>query len=221
MLQTHEQTVKWQLSKKESLVLMLCGRDDTGKTATTAHTCPAAAASSQLERFLHQSPLKGRVSEGHKTRAATLCSNQAHPCQKVTPWKPFQNDNSQSNAVSLSGKLYSAVKARGRSAGENRGLLCTYNAYVHNNHTKCMEKWFLLSLFQMTQAESLLIAIFKSLQCLSIQLNQIFGLYWYFMHLTLTFWRQCKEPIIFPITDLKLLQELFLLKTLYFVHTSI
>lgn len=62
-----------------------------------------------------------------------LCSNQTHPCQKVLPWKPSQYDNSWSTAVtsvSLSGKLYLAVKAGGRSAGKSWGLLCMY--------TKCL-----------------------------------------------------------------------------------
>lgn len=39
------------------------------------------------------------------------------------------------------------------------------------------ESLLILSLFQMTQADSLLIAIFKSLKCLSIQLNPMLGLY--------------------------------------------
>lgn len=55
------------------------------------------------------------------------------------------------------------------------------------------ESLLILSLFQMTQADSLLIAIFKSLKCLSIQLNPMLGLYWYFIHLTLRFWRQCQR----------------------------
>lgn len=63
VLQTHEQRVQWQLPKKDGLVLMLCGRDDAGKTATAAHTHPSAS-SSQLERFLLYSPLRGKVSEG-------------------------------------------------------------------------------------------------------------------------------------------------------------